>query len=100
VALIGLDGFEALEQEQPDLEVYRDPASLLVSENSDSTDIERRTEAMIKSRSWERPAIALSYVPRVVQDHGPNLFEISVVSLTPTCESRGICETSTCTVSL
>ena len=33
VALIGLDGFEALEQEQPDLEVYRDPASLLVSEN-------------------------------------------------------------------
>lgn len=32
--------------------------------------------------------------------NGPNIFEVSVVSLTPTCESREICETSTCTVSL
>lgn len=33
VTLIGLDGFEALEQEQRNPKAYRDPASLLVSEN-------------------------------------------------------------------
>ena len=41
VALIGLDGFGALEQEQPNLEAYRDPESHLVSNDSDSTDIVR-----------------------------------------------------------
>ena len=41
VALIGLDGFGTLEQEHPNLEAYRDPESLLVSNNPDSMDIVR-----------------------------------------------------------
>lgn len=100
VTLIGLEGFEALEQEQPDLDVYRDSASLLVSENSDSTDVVRRTEAMLNGGHGEEPHSLWPMSLELYRTKGPNLFEISVVSSTPTCESREICETLTCTVSL
>ena len=66
--LIGLDGFEALEQEQPDLEVYRDSASLLVSENFGLDGYRAKNRSHAKPRSWGRAALALAYVPRVVQD--------------------------------
>ena len=101
VALIGLDGFEALEQEQPNLKAYRDPASLLVSENFglDGYRAKNRSHDQIQVMGKTGNRFWLMSL-ELYRTDGPNLFEISVVSLTPTCESREICETSTCTVSL
>ena len=101
MTLIGLDGFEALEQEQPDLEVYRDSASLLVSENFGLDGYRAKNRSHDQIQVMGKTGIRFWLMSlELYRTNGPNIFEVSVVSLTPTCESREICETLTCTVSL